>query len=79
VQYSRERSDAVAGIMSVEKAMVLQDSIKEAIRYIGFVRVALKRHKQATEEGYLYYQTREMGQVKRSAMDLSQVLVHVRR
>ena len=69
----------MAGIMSVEKAMVLQDSIREAHRYIGFATAALLRHKLETRTGGDFLQTREMGQVKRSAMDLSQVLVMVRR
>lgn len=65
------------GIMDADKEERLNVAMREAGRFLDFAKIALRRHRRPGAGGML--STREMGQVRRSSMDLSQALVRLRR
>jgi hypothetical protein len=64
------------GIMGVEKEKALHDVLQECRRFQEFAKAALNR--QRKEENF-YANTREMGQVRRSSLDLSVALAKFRK
>ncbi len=65
------------GIMDADTEERLRATMAEAERFLAVARVAFKRHK--AEKEIRMFNTREMGQVRRSSLDLSQALVRFRR
>jgi len=63
-------------IMGDGTRIVLKDAVTEAHRFIRAAQLALSRDKVEKEN---FYQSREMGAVKRASMDLSRALTEVRR
>lgn len=65
------------GIMDADKEEWLNEAMREAERFLRFAKIALKRHR-VKGTGRMFA-TREMGQARRSSLDLSQALVRFRR